>query len=118
MRRVLVLSAAAIAVVLLGSGAASAACVPRTTPDIGSPFVTRNVTRLDTQTSDAVKFTGGCIDGVDIGQNATAGAAAFASLTIGGPAVCDGFAATNGAITSGTAVFTSATAGFTAAAAI
>lgn len=45
------------------SAGASAACVPPTSGAIGSPFATPGVTRLDTQTSDAVNFTGGCIGG-------------------------------------------------------
>jgi hypothetical protein len=65
------------------SAGAQAACVPPAAADIGSPFATRGVTRLDTQTSDAVKFTGGCIDGTPIGQNEPA-AGAFTDLTIDG----------------------------------
>lgn len=59
---------AALLVVVGLSSAARAACpeIPpiARTPTDGSPFATgnRGVTRLDTQTSDNVRLTGGCID--------------------------------------------------------
>lgn len=76
------------------------------TPTAGSPFATGNkgVTTLDTQTSDNVRITGGCID---VPNLQTGG------VSLRTPATCDAFSATNG-VTAGT-TFTSATASFTAA---
>lgn len=101
---------------MLGALPAAAECVTPApiarTGNTGSPFVTRDVTKLDTQTSDAVSLTGGCIDGVTIGHN-EAVSGHFSSITAGGPATCSATSNASGAsITSGTSTLTGS--GFTA----
>lgn len=71
MRRLLL---AAAPLFILGSGASYAACTV-TNP---GPFST--ATSLSTQNSAAVSFTGGCMDGVPIGQN-TPAAGKFTTLS-------------------------------------
>lgn len=80
------------AVALLGMAfvsEANAACVPTVpvarTPTIGSPFANRGVTTLDTQTSDNVAITGGCVDaivnGVEYAATSYKGASSKAACT-------------------------------------
>lgn len=106
------IAAFVLAVGLAFGASARAACpeVPPVArvPSTGSPFATDNkgVTRLDTQTSDNVRITGGCIDvpslqvsGVPVGQV---------------PGMCDAFVADDGttATANGVTTFTSASATF------
>jgi len=79
------LLAAAVGGLALGigtTGRAEAACIVLTAPN--APAATGN--NLTTMTSDRVKLTGGCIDGVAIGQNVPA-AGNFSELKINGAAV-------------------------------
>jgi hypothetical protein len=69
------LGATALCCVL--AAAAQAACV------VTNPAGPSRTTRLDTMTSDKVSLTGGCIDGIPIGQN-TPAAGNFSALTVNG----------------------------------
>jgi hypothetical protein len=75
------LGATALCCVL--AAAAQAACV------VTNPAGPSRTTRLDTMTSDKVSLTGGCIDGIPIGQN-TPAAGNFSALTVNGVAVGSG----------------------------
>jgi len=82
------LLAAAVGGLALGivtTGRAEAACIVLTAPN--APAATGN--NLTTMTSDRVKLTGGCIDGVAIGQNVPA-AGNFSELTVNGAPVGGG----------------------------
>ena len=67
--------------VCAAASVAQAACDIANPPSAPGSFSTR----MDTQTSDKVKISGGCIDGAPIGQN-TPSLGNFSSLTVNGVA--------------------------------